>query len=179
MQVSGFLRLVGIVNAAIWFGAGLFFAAGILPAVFSNEMRGVFHETAADPYYSGTVAMLLFRRFFILQYVCGLVALLQLLAEKFYQGKAFPRLGGVLVLILLGMGLIGGFWLQPKMESLRQTRYFGRTTEQKEEARHSFGLWHGLSQAANILILGGLLAHLVLVSRPVGPARYGSFYQIP
>jgi uncharacterized RDD family membrane protein YckC len=179
MHVSGFLRLVGLINAAIWFGAGLFFAAGILPAIFSNEMRGVFHETAADPYYSGAVAMLLFRRFFILQYVCGAIALLQLLAEKTYQGKPFPRIDGGLVMVLLALGLTGGFWLQPKMEGLRETRYFGATPELKEQARHSFGLWHGLSQATNMLILGGLLAHLVRMSRPVGPARYGMFYQIP
>lgn len=177
--MSGFLRVVGIINAAIWFGAGLFFAAGILPAVFSGEMRAVFHETAADPYYSGAMAMHLFRRYFILQYLCGLVALLQVLAEKFYQGKPFPRVGGGLVLALLGVGLIGGLWLEPKMEKLRETRYFGASQELKEQARHSFGLWHGFSEAVNVLVLGGVLTHLVLVSRPAGPARYGTFYQIP
>jgi hypothetical protein len=179
MQVSGFLRLVGIINAAIWFGAALFFAAGILPAVFSSDMHSVFNETGDNTYYSGSVAILLFRRFFVLQIICGLVAMLHLLAEKFYQGRAFPRIGGGLVLVMLALYLLGGLWLQPKMENLRHIRYFGQTQEQKDHARHSFGIWHGISLGINFLILGGLLGHLVRVSQPVGPARYGNFYQIP
>ena len=141
-------------------------------------MHKLFNETG-DPYYSGGVAQILFRRYFVVQYVCGAVAMLHLLAEKLYLGRALPRFGSALVLGMLGFGLIGGLWLEPRMEGLRQTRYFGQTQEQKETARHSFGLWHGLSQVANLFVISGLLVHLVRVTRPVGPARYGNFYQIP
>jgi hypothetical protein len=177
--VSGFLRIVGIVNAAIWFGATIFFAVGILPAVFSQELYTLFRETADAPFYSGAVAQLLFQRFFELQCVCGLVALFHLLAEKLYLGRALPRFGTGLVVGLFCFALIGNYLLQPHMKDLRQTRYFGRTQEQKERAKHSFAVWHVLSEIANLFVLGGLLVHLVRVTRPSGPVRHGTFYQIP
>jgi hypothetical protein len=176
--VSGFLRYIGIINAALWFGAGIFFAGGILPAIFSRDMHNLFHE-AAFQYYAGGVALILFKRFFMLQYFCGSVAIIHLLAEKLYLGRALPRLGTALVLALLAFGLLGGLWLQPHMEGLRNTKYFGQTQEQKDRASHAFGLWHGLSELTNVLILGGLLVHLIRVSRSAGPTRYGNYYQIP
>jgi hypothetical protein len=179
--VSSFLRFIGIVNAAVWFGAGIFFAAVVLPAVFSQDLHRLFGE-AAYRYYSGGVALVMFRRFFMLQYVCGTLAVLLLLAERIYLGRAFPRFGSALVLAILGLGLIGGFWLQPRMEQFRQTMYFGPTQQEKDSARHSFGMWHGVSQLANLLIVGGLLVHLARVTRPAGqsrPSRPGIIYQIP
>ncbi len=177
--MSGILRFIGIVNAAIWFGAGVFFAAGILPGVFSQEMHTLFREAAGATTYSGAVALLLFKRFFLLQYICGAVAVLHLLAEKLYLGRTPSRWGTALVVIIFALGLLGGLALQPRMENLRHTMYAGRTQEQRDQARHSFGLWHGISEFTNLLILGGLLAHLVRVTRPADPGRYGTFYQIP
>lgn len=176
--MSGFLRFVGIVNAAIWFGAGVFFAAAILPAVFSQDMHKVFGVAADSPYYSyypGGVALVLFKRFFVLQYVCGIIALLHLLAEKLYLGRPLPRLDTALITVIFLLALIGGLWLQPKMENLRQARYVGANLEQKERARHSFGLWHGVSEFANLVIIGGLLVHLIRVSRPGTSDRYTTF----
>lgn len=172
------MRFVGIVNAAIWFGAGVFFAAAILPAIFSPDMHKVF-GVAADspyyPYYPGGVALVLFKRFFMLQYVCGIIALLHLFAEKLYLGRPLPRLGTALVIGIFSLALIGGVWLQPRMEILRQTIYTGTNPDQKERARHSFGLWHGISEFANLVIIGGLLAHLVRVTRPGESDRYSTF----
>jgi hypothetical protein len=177
--VIGFLRFVAIINAAIWFGAAIFFAAGVLPAVFSTEMHQLFHENTAQPFYSGAVAQALFQRYFALQCICGAVALIHLVAEKLYLGRAMPRLGTSLVAALFCFGLIGSFWLLPHMKDLRQTAYFGRTPEEKEHARHSFAMWHGFSEVVNVFIIAGLLVHLVRVARPAVPGRYGSFYQIP
>jgi energy-coupling factor transporter transmembrane protein EcfT len=169
---------VGIVNAAIWFGAGIFFTMGILPAIFSSDLHKLFGESAY-PYFSGAVALVLFKRFFVLQYICGSVAVLHFLAEKLYLGRAFSRFGMTLVLIIFGLGLIGGLWLQPRMELLRATRYTSTSPELREKARHSFGLWHGVSLLTSFAIIGGLLVHLVRVARPAEPGRYGTFYQIP
>jgi len=173
------LRFVGIINAAIWFGAAIFFAVGVLPAVFSPEMHTLFRETSENPFYSGAVAQALFQRYFALQCICGAVALLHLFAEKLYLGRTMPHVGTTVVVALFCFGLIGNFWLQPHMRELRQTRYFGRTPEIKEHARHSFAIWHGLSEVANVFVVSGLLVHLVRVVRPAGTARHGSFYQIP
>jgi hypothetical protein len=173
--VSVFLRIIGIVNAAIWFGAGTFFAAGVIPGVFSQDLRHIFGDSAY-PYYSGAVALALFKRFFVLQYICGAVALLHFFAEKLYLGRPFSGLGTALVVVIFSLGLIGGFWLQPKMENLRQIMYSGVTAEQKEKARHSFDTWHGISEMANMLIIGGLLVHLLRVTRPPDSGRYGVLF---
>jgi hypothetical protein len=102
--VSGILRFVGVVNAAIWLGAGIF-VLFVFPAVFSPEMHQLFGEEKAFKYYSGGVAMVLFKRFFALQYICGTIALLHLIAEKLYLGRAFPRLGTTVILVVFGLGL--------------------------------------------------------------------------
>ena len=176
--MSGFLKIIGILNAAIWFGAGLFFVVGILPGIFSTDMHQLFHETAFA-YYAGAVALILFKRFFILQYVCGTVALIHLVAEKLYVSRPVPKLGLGLVLFLLGSGLIGGLWFQPHMEALRSVMYTGASVALREKAAASFALWHHASEAASLFILAGLLIHLVRVTRTGEPGRYGTFYQIP
>jgi hypothetical protein len=178
--VSGFLRFIGVVNTAIWLGAGIFFAAVVLPAVFSPAMnREVFQQPVDSPFYSyypGGVAVVLFRRFFVLQYICGFIGLLHLCAEKLYLGRAFPRLGTSIVVGALGLSLVGGIWLQPRMEKLRNTMYHGQNEDQKEKARHSFGMWHGISQFANLIVMAGLLIHINRVSRPPNETiRYGTF----
>ncbi len=174
--MTGTLRFIGIVNAAIWFGGGIFFAAGILPGIFSADMRGLL-PAASYSYYSGGIALVLFHRFFMLQYFCGAVALMHLLAEKLYAGRPFSRWGTILVVALLLCGVAGGLWLQPHMEALRHDMYFSATPAEKENARHAFGLWHGFSEAINLVIIGGLLAHLLRVCRPGGIYRYGVYQQ--
>ena len=170
--MSGFLRFVGIVNAAIWFGSALFFAAVILPAVFSQDMHKVLGLTIDSPYYSyypGGVALVLFRRFFALQYICAVIALLHLFAENLYLSRRLPRLGTALIIGVFVLALLGGLWLQPRMENFRQTMYLGATPDQKEHARHAFGVWHGISECVNLLVLGCLLGHLLRVTRPRNP----------
>jgi hypothetical protein len=171
---------VGIVNAALWFGASVFFAGVVLPGVFSEDLHRIFGVAADSPfygYYPGAVALALFRRFFVLQYVCGLVALAHLCAEKLYLGRAFPRLTTGIVAGALGLSLIGGLWVQPRMRELFQTKYSTTASpEQKAAAAHSFGLLHGSSEAANLLMLAGLLVYLVKVSRQEESSRYGTLF---
>lgn len=176
--MSGFLRLVGILNAAIWFGAAIFFTAAVAPAIFSSDMKQVFGE-GAFPYYSGAVALVVLKRYFVLQQVCGAIALLHLFAERLYLGRSWNRFLLGLLVAVFGLGLIGGFWLQPRMVELRHAMYYGATQEQKENARRAFGAWHGISQGANLIILAGLLVYLMRVTKPPESARYGTLYQIP
>ena len=72
-----------MVNAAIWLGAGIFYAAFVLPGVFSSDTRQLFTDETTFKYLrAGAVAMILFKCFFALQYICGVIALLHLFAEK-------------------------------------------------------------------------------------------------
>lgn len=140
-----------------------------------HQVFGVAAGSEFYLYYPGRVALVLFKRFFVLQYICGIIALLHLFAEKLYLGRALPRLGMALVIGIFSLALIGGVWLQPRMENFNQTRYAGVNPEERERARHSFGLWHGVSQFANLVIIGGLLFHLIRVTRPGESDRYTTF----
>lgn len=175
--VSAFLRWAGIVNAAIWFGASIFLVVA-LGAIFSKDILDLFHESsdAAHKYYSGAVAMAVFHRYFALQYVCGVIALLHLFAEKLYLGRALSRFSTGLVAALLVVAFVGGIWLQPKMEKLRKDMYSNIPAEQRARAEHSFNSWHAASECVNLLVMAGLLVHLLRVTRPEESRRYGTLF---
>lgn len=146
---------MGIVNAAVWFGSGVFFTFFSGPAFFSPEMK-----TLLPPPYNGAAAQLIIQRFFILQHWCGGIALVHLLAEWFYFGRAFERFTFGLLVVIFSLGLAGGLWLQPKLHDLHLIRYRGADAAQKEQATQSFKVWHGISSSVNLLILPGLLFYL-------------------
>jgi len=56
--VIGFLRIVGILNAAVWFGAAVFFTFGAGFAPFSAEMKRLLGSNNY-PYFSGAIAQIL------------------------------------------------------------------------------------------------------------------------
>jgi hypothetical protein len=166
---------VGIANAAVWFGAAIFFTLGIGPSVFSQDMHRLLGEQAF-PLYSGEIALIFIKRYFILQYFCGLIALLHLSGEFLYLGRKPSRLRLALLMALFALGLLGGVWLQPRMRALHQTMYYGATAEQKEAARRSFNTWHGISQTGNLLIICGLAVYLMRVARPAEAGRYSTIF---
>jgi len=171
------LRFVGIVNAAIWFGAGVFFTLVVLPGVFSSDLHVLFGDDERFKFYAGGVALALFKRFFVLQYVCGIVALLHLVAEKLYLSKPYPRWGTAVVLVVLGFSLVGGAVVQPKLLDYRKTMYSTTSTsDQKARATHSFAVWHATSETANLFVMIGLLAHLVGAAKPEEPGRYSTLF---
>ena len=163
-----FLRFFGIMNAAVWFGAAVFFSFGIAPAFFTPEMKRLLGEI-----YAGLVAQSVIERYFVLHYCCGGLALLHQLAEWVYLGKALQRLTFGLLLAILTFSLLGGFWLQPKLKELYRIRH-GRanqfTAEQKSDAANSFRRWHEASQIINLVMLAslGLLAWRVSVPQQNG-----------
>jgi len=59
--VIGFLRCIGLLNAAIWFGAGIFFTFGAGPAIFSSDMQKLLE--AYYPSYSGMIAQIVIARY--------------------------------------------------------------------------------------------------------------------
>jgi hypothetical protein len=179
--VSGFLRFLGIVNAAIWLGASVFFTVFILPGVFSGSMHQALRlpTDASSNYVFGLIAQVLFGRFFVLLYICSFVALLHLIAEKLYLGRKISPVGLGIVIGILALSLMGGVGLQPKLHDLHYQRYYAATPEQRELARQAFGRWHGISGFGNLLVMAGLLAHLVRVSRPNDSIRsitFGKFW---
>jgi hypothetical protein len=165
------LRFVGILNAAVWCGSAIFLTVG-LPAIFSPELK----EKLSAPGV-GFVAEAVVGRFFVLQYWCGAIALAHLAAEWLYAGRAPVRWNLGLVTGLLALALAGGLWAQPKMQSLHREKYFGPAARQAEAGR-AFALWHGASEAVNVLVIGGLILYLWRVSGPTEHQRFGSFGKI-
>ena len=154
-----FLRFVGVVNAGVWLGAAIFFTLGAGPAFFSPEMKTLLGPRSY-PVYSGAIAQIIVERYFILQHWCGGIALAHLLAEWLYTGKRVEKITLGLVLVLFSFGLIGGFWLQPKMKSIHATKYGGATPELRAQAAKSFGAWHGTARVMDLMMMGGLLVYL-------------------
>ena len=168
----GFLRFVGILNAAVWFGTAIFFSFGVGLAPFSQEMKSLLGQNNY-PYFSGAIAQLLIARYFDFQIACGGVAVLHLLAEWLYLGK-LPRKFQVGLLVgLCSAALLGGYGLQPKLKALHATKYGANNRpEIRQAAGRSFMAWHGVSQAVNLLLVGGLALYLWRAANPSDPTRF-------
>jgi hypothetical protein len=172
--VIGFLRFVGILNAAVWFGGAVFFTFGAGFAPFSLEMKTLLGPNNY-PYFSGAIAQILIARYFHFQLVCGFVAVLQLLAEWLYLGKFPQRFQAGLLIGLCAAVLVGGYELQPKLKALHATKYASNARpEIREAASRSFRAWHGVSQVVNLLLVGGLATYLWRAANPSDPTRFVS-----
>jgi hypothetical protein len=165
--MSTILRLVGLINAAIWLGGGVFFTVVAAPAVFQPEMKRLFQD-----YYTGVIAQFLQERYFTFQLVCGAVALAHTLVEWMAVGRLRNLLRPVLLAILYTITLLGTFWFVPHLEDLHKARHTAATIEARNHAGASFRAWHGLSQGLNLVMLGGLAIYLLNLagrsSQPLG-----------
>ncbi|MBI3415285.1 MAG: DUF4149 domain-containing protein [Verrucomicrobia bacterium] len=164
------LRVVGLLNAAVWLGAAIFFTMVAAPAFFSPEMTHLLGRA-----YSGAAAQIVVKRYFIFHLVCSAVAIAHLVLEWLYCGKPLHRWLLYMLLGVLGAALLGGFVLTPKMKQLHYVMYArGVTPAQQTQARSTFGLLHGLSQVGNLAVLAGLLVYFWQVNNPNTPMRFFS-----
>jgi hypothetical protein len=172
--VIGFLRFVGILNAAVWFGTAIFFTFGTGLVPFSQEMRNLLGPSNF-PFFSGAIAQILIARYFHFQVGCAMIAALHLLAEWLYLGKYPQKLQAGLLIGLASAALIGGYWLQPRLKALHATKYSVNTRpEIREAAARSFKAWHGVSQVVNLLMVGGLAVYLWRAANPSDQTRFVS-----
>jgi hypothetical protein len=172
--VIGFLRFVGILNAAVWFGAAIFFTFGAGLAPFSQDMKNLLGPNNY-PYFSGAIAQILITRYFYFQAGCAVVANLHLLVEWLYLGKHAQKFQVALWVGLASAALVGGYWLQPRLKALHTTKYALNTRpEIRAAADRSFRAWHGVSQVINLLMVGGLAIYLWRAANPADPTRFVS-----
>ena len=169
--MRGFLRIIGVVNAAIWFGSAIFVVIGV-PGIFALAAAKILSKPDA-----GLAAQSVLARFFILQYGCAAIALGHFFADRFLLGRPARRSTLGLLIALSSLVLLGGFWLQPKLRNLHHTKYWGTVPAEQNQAAQSFGLWHGVSQIGNLLVIGGLFLYFVRVTDPKESERFGSFRQ--
>lgn len=170
--VIGFLRFVGIANAAVWLGAAVFYTVGAGPAVVSSDMQTLLGPKYF-PYFSGAVAQIILARYFHLHLACAIIALLHLLAEKIYLGRSTHRRWLGLLAVLFGFSLLGSVWLSPKLLHLHRDQHrLNATPHQRAVAAKSFRVWHGVFQAVNVLIIGGVAVCLWRVTHPPDELRF-------
>jgi uncharacterized membrane protein len=168
--VVAFLRFLGVLNAAVWFGAIIFFTFAVGPAFFSETML----QLLGRP-HAGAAAQVVLERYFSLQQWCAGLALAHLIAEWLYTGRPFQRLTLLLLMFLFTVGIVGGYVLQPRMKDLHLKMYAAQSPPAvKEAAGRSFRILHGTSQAINLLVLGGVLAYVWQVTRPAANTRFSS-----
>jgi hypothetical protein len=173
--VIGFLRFFGVANAAIWFGSAIFFTFVVGPAFFSDAMMTLLggENRAVGRAYAGAAVQLVITRYFWLHHICGVIALLHLLAEFLYMGKPLQRLTLYLLLGMFALGMLGGFWFQPKLHQLHREMYSKTsTTEKVQQATKSFWAWHGWSRVLDLIITAGVAAYLWRVTTPSSGYRY-------
>lgn len=164
----GILRVVGVVNASVWFGASIFFTFFVGPAFFTDHMLALLTKP-----YAGRVAALVLERYFLLHLICGLIALAHLTAESLYLGRPIFRWTLSLVAAVFVLGLIGAYGIQPRLQGLHRTMYTpGNPPALAAAAARSFGIWHGVSQALNLVMIGGVLVYLLRVTRLKDATRF-------
>lgn len=159
-----------MLNAAIWLGAALFYTVSVAPAVISSDMLALLGKNF--PFYSGSVSQIILMRYFYWHTVCGFVALLHLLVEWLYLGRTVHRVWSGLLAGLLALGLMGSFWLGPKLNKLHREHYFNVRPADREAAGKSFRLWHGVFQAVNVLMIGGVAVYFWRATNPPDALRF-------
>jgi hypothetical protein len=169
--VIGLLRFVGLFNAAVWFGAAIFFTLSLEPFSTSQEMKELL-GAKNSPYFSIVIGQLLATRYVHLFLACSLISLIHLAAEWLYFGK-YPqrRWLGLVVGLWLG-GVAQGYWTEPKLKQLHRLQFTRAEQRERELAAHSYGVWRQISQAINILLLLGLGTYLWRVANPPDATRF-------
>lgn len=170
--MTGFLRYVGLFNAAVWFGAAVGYAVCIAPVFSSAALEGLLGPKNF-PYFSVAIGHVAAARFYHLCLVCGVIALLHLGAEWIYLGKTPKRRWVAAVLGLFCIALFETAWLQPKLSREHGARFaLNSTAAERAAAAKSFALWLRVSQGLNVLSLGGLGLYLWRVGTSAEPPRF-------
>ncbi len=185
--MPGILRFLGLFNAAVWVGGSVFFSFLAGPVFFSPEVKSI-----TPPPYNGIVAQAMLGRYFTLHLLCGVLAILHLLLEWLYGGGGFPRRTVAVVGVLLGLALIGGKFIGPKLTVWHQQEYQFKLKSEGEppmiesatyepqviqNAKWKFDVWHGVSQLINLAMLTLLTWRFWSLTRPGGHDSSNSYGQ--
>jgi hypothetical protein len=154
--VLSFLRYMGILTAAAWFGTSVLFLFAVEPAFSSESMHRLLPESHAV-----AVSHLVGDRFWTAQYLCGFVALLHMIGEKLYTGRPFQRSSLVLNAALLALALMSATLFQARLKQYHMDVYGTRSTpQQRVHGQRWLGIWNGLSVGIQIVMTVGLAFHL-------------------
>jgi len=174
--VIGFLRFIGIMNAAVWLGTAIFMTFGAGPACFSMGMKAALGLNEADSYYSNTIAQVVLTRYYHITLACGVVALLHLLAEWLYQGRPGRKFSLILLLGLFGWTLIGSNAVQPArvraLTRLNPQHYAATLPADRQSATRSLRVLRAVERVFNVLTIIGLVIYTWRLANPSDNLRF-------
>jgi hypothetical protein len=172
--VQRVIRFIGLLNAAVWLGAAVFFTLAARPAFLSAEMLSFLPRAHAS-----RAAGVMLDHYFVLQQWCAGVALAHLLLEYVLSGRYMG--GWVLGLLpaMLGVSVAGGRWLAPALHELQRVNYsaLAAAAEKADAASRLTALNVGF-EVVNALVILALLYYLWRLSRPANGPRFATLGQI-
>ncbi len=149
------LHRVGVLNAAVWLGASIFFTFFAGPAFFSEAMLNLLGRP-----HAGAAVQVVLARYFLLQEVCALLALAHLVLEALYLGRPIWRWTLALLVAVLVLVCVSDYGLSPKLHSLHREIYRPGTPPPRSQiAERSFRVWHGVSQVLNLIVVAGVAGY--------------------
>jgi hypothetical protein len=172
--VIGLLRFIGLTNAAVWFGAAVFFTIGASPAMHSEAAQQLLGANNY-PYYGVGLAHILTARYFHLHLACGIVALLHLGAEWMYLSKMPKRSWLLLVLALFCFALAESLWIQPRTGALHHVAHGRNVAEEtRSQARRSLSILQSTTAGLNLLATLSLAFYLWRMASQPAITRFTS-----
>jgi hypothetical protein len=171
--VIGLLRFLGLLNAAVWFGAAFFFIFIESPATTGSDAMRELLGAKSFPYFSVAISQIIATRFFTMFLVCAILAMIHMGAEWLYFGKYPRRFWLILIFALFLGGLAQTYGLQPRLKAQLLIQHSPNSRpEQRESAAASFKAWHAVSTSVNVFLLVGLGVYLWRVANPPDEMRF-------
>lgn len=164
--VLSVLRIIGIANSALWFGATLLFLICIR-SVFQSEAMT---DLIPVPFSEAAMHILL-KNYLSVIFLCSCLAICQLWVIRWYQGRPIFYLRIYLLVILVVLSAILKWGLFPSMQEQHIKAYQKTATaEERQKGARSYRTWKTGFYFIHLIILGGSLSHLLHVTQ--GDNRY-------
>ena len=167
-----FLRFIGLINAAVWLGAVVFISIIAEPAASAREMERLLGP-GNFPFFSGAIAHIVLKRYFIFLGVTAVIALFHLLAEWLYMGRPARTFSTCLLGGLLVLTLVGGFWVEPHLARLHVQRFSPNASLiEQQAAAKNWRIWHAGFELLNVGMIAGLVVYTWRLANPSDAPRF-------
>jgi acyl phosphate:glycerol-3-phosphate acyltransferase len=158
-------KIIHVLALGLWFGSAAFFTLIAAPAIFfdgygalakSAEGRPAWFPSTFDAdmanQLAGFAVAPIFPRFFLLQGICGLLAIVPALAWTRAEPALRVHRVRFALLALALAGVVCGWPLAQKVSHLRALRY-GADSALAAAAKADFATWHGYSLTLSLVTL--------------------------
>lgn len=170
----GIVRVVGLLNAAVWLGGSVFALAVVPLTIGSTSMHQLLGQRYY-PYFSGAIGQLATNHFWTLHLVCGSIAVLHLAAVSLYFGKGMARLWSYMLAALMMLGILEKAWIQPRLERTHIASYaVNRPPIERQAAARLHSNWLIFNRFLDFAAMLSLSIYVWRVANPQDAARFVS-----